>query len=89
MSLLEVAGLSIDVRRGEGALRLGSDVSFSIDAGKTLGIVGESGSGKSVTAMSLLRLLPSVAGISVLSGLRSMATKTATVRPLKNGPSLI
>ena len=64
MSLLEVAGLSIDVRRGEGALRLVSDVSFSIDAGKTLGIVGESGSGKSVTAMSLLRLLPSALGIS-------------------------
>ncbi|HYB56632.1 MAG TPA: ATP-binding cassette domain-containing protein, partial [Alphaproteobacteria bacterium] len=33
-------------------------VSFSLDAGETLAIVGESGSGKSVTALSLLQLLP-------------------------------
>jgi len=56
--LLEVDNLSIDVRRGDSSLRLVSDVSFSLDAGETLGIVGESGSGKSVTAMSLIRLLP-------------------------------
>ncbi|MBI1785101.1 ABC transporter ATP-binding protein, partial [Candidatus Sumerlaeota bacterium] len=37
-------------------------VSFSIDAGKTLGIVGESGCGKSVTALSILRLVPDPPG---------------------------
>ena len=57
--LLEVVGLGIDVQRSSGPLRLVGDVSFRIDAGRTLGIVGESGSGKSVTAMSLMRLLPS------------------------------
>ncbi|MCU1398370.1 MAG: hypothetical protein JWN62_1479 [Acidimicrobiales bacterium] len=57
-SLLEVDGLSIDVARGAGSLRLVDGVSFRLDAGQTLGIVGESGSGKSVTAMSLMRLLP-------------------------------
>ena len=62
--LLEVDNLSIDVRRGDGSLRLVSDVSFSLDAGETLGIVGESGSGKSVTAMSLIRLLPDALSIA-------------------------
>ncbi len=62
--LLEVSGLSIDVQRSGSPLRLVSDVSFRIDAGRTLGIVGESGSGKSVTAMSLMRLLPSALRIS-------------------------
>lgn len=40
------------------------DVSLSIAAGRTLGLVGESGSGKSMTALSLMRLLPSGAGFS-------------------------
>ena len=39
-------------------------VSFSVDAGEVVGIVGESGSGKSVTALSLLRLLPKTARIA-------------------------
>jgi peptide/nickel transport system ATP-binding protein len=56
--LLEVEHLSVDVRRGDQSIRLVRDVSFSVDAGRTLGIVGESGSGKSVSAMSLIRLLP-------------------------------
>ncbi|MCU1395009.1 MAG: dipeptide transporter ATP-binding protein [Ilumatobacteraceae bacterium] len=64
--LLEVDGLSIDVQRSNGPLRLVGDVSFRLDAGRTLGIVGESGSGKSVTAMSLMRLLPN--NLSIASG---------------------
>ena len=39
------------------------DVSFSIDKGRTLGIVGESGCGKTLTAMSILNLLPKNAEI--------------------------
>jgi oligopeptide/dipeptide ABC transporter ATP-binding protein len=38
-------------------------VSFSLDTGETLGVVGESGSGKTITAMSILRLLPAAARI--------------------------
>ena len=56
--VLDVVGLSVDLRRREGPLRLVSDISLSLSAAETLGVVGESGSGKSVTAVSIIRLLP-------------------------------
>ena len=45
--------------RRHGPARVIEDVSFSVEHGRTLGLVGESGCGKSVTAMSIIRLLPS------------------------------
>jgi oligopeptide transport system ATP-binding protein len=54
MSLLEVKDLSVAF----GARRVVDQVSFSLDRGETLALVGESGSGKSLTALSLLQLLP-------------------------------
>jgi peptide/nickel transport system ATP-binding protein len=56
--LLKVSDLAIDLQRSDGDVRLVEDVSFTLDRGKTLGIVGETGSGKSLTAASLIRLLP-------------------------------
>ncbi len=56
--LLEVKGLRTEFRTREGPVKAVNGVSFSIDEGEAVGIVGESGSGKSVTAMSILRLLP-------------------------------
>jgi len=50
-----------------GLLRAVDQVSFGIPSGKTVGIVGESGCGKSVTAMSIMRLLPQPSG-KVLGG---------------------
>jgi microcin C transport system ATP-binding protein len=55
MSLVEVENLSVAF----GTKRVVDDVSFTLDRGETLALVGESGSGKSVTALSLLQLLPS------------------------------
>ncbi len=54
MSLVEVENLSVAF----GAKRVVQGVSFILDRGETLALVGESGSGKSLTALSLLQLLP-------------------------------
>ena len=56
--LLEVKHLSTDFIQGNSQTQAVIDVSFTIAQGETLAIVGESGSGKSVTAHSILRLLP-------------------------------
>jgi oligopeptide/dipeptide ABC transporter ATP-binding protein len=58
MSLLEVAGLTTAFRTGSGEITAIDDVSFAVEAGEVLGIVGESGSGKSVTALTVMGLLP-------------------------------
>ncbi len=58
MSLLEVNDLSVNFRIENGVLEAVKRVAFSIDKGETLALVGESGSGKSVTALSIMQLLP-------------------------------
>ena len=55
--LLEVKNLHTFFKTKKGIVKAVNDVSYSLKAGKTIGIVGESGSGKSVSAMSILRLL--------------------------------
>ena len=62
--LLAVEGLSVEFRAtGHAPLRAIRDVRFAIAPGEALGVVGESGSGKSVTALSLLGLVPSPPGV--------------------------
>lgn len=60
--LIEVQGLKTDFTNEGIPMRIIDDVSFSIYKGEILGVVGESGSGKSVTARSILRLIPSPPG---------------------------
>jgi peptide/nickel transport system ATP-binding protein len=62
MATLEVRGLSTSffVKRGE--LHALQDISFSVERGQTLAIVGESGCGKSLTALSMMRLVPEPPG---------------------------
>ena len=57
MSLLEVNNLHTYFKTKKGIVKAVNNVTYSLEAGKTLGIVGESGSGKSVSAMSIIKLL--------------------------------
>ena len=57
-NIVEVRNLSIDFKVRDGSFKAVDDISFDIETNKTLALVGESGSGKSVTAMSIMQLLP-------------------------------
>ena len=84
MSLLEVENLSV----GFGPNCVVDRVSFTLDRGETLALVGESGSGKSMTALSLLQLLPP-GGVSggriVLDGQPVVGAPQTVLRELRGG----
>ena len=56
--MLEIRGLKVHFNTEDGVLHAVDGVDLGIDAGETLGVVGESGCGKSVTALTIMRLLP-------------------------------
>ena len=60
--LLDVRNLTTHFMTDEGPVRVVNDVSFEINEGETLGLVGESGCGKSVTALSIMGLVPTPPG---------------------------
>lgn len=65
--LLEIHDLVTSFKTDDGWVRAVDKVSFDVDAGKSIGLVGESGCGKTVTAMSIVDLLPKPSG-HVLEG---------------------
>jgi len=60
--LLEVKELHTEFRTGAGVVHAVDGISYTVDPGETVAIVGESGSGKSVSALSILRLIPDPPG---------------------------
>jgi len=58
LALLEVSGLRVGFKTGDGFVSAVNGLSYEVESGSTLGIVGESGSGKSVNALSIMGLIP-------------------------------
>jgi peptide/nickel transport system ATP-binding protein len=83
VALLEVDQLVTEFDTDEGQVRAVDRVSFSVEAGHTLGIVGESGCGKSVTALSIMRLLPQPMG-RIASGAVRFAGREISSLPLED-----
>ena len=63
-SILDVRDLTVKFFLDEGTVHAVNGVSFSVPAGRSVGIVGESGCGKTVSAYSITRLLPKTARVS-------------------------
>src|SRR4030042_1153189 len=61
-TLLSIQGLSVSFFTEDGVAKAVQDVSFKIKKGKTFALVGESGCGKSVSALAIMRLIPSPPG---------------------------
>jgi peptide/nickel transport system ATP-binding protein len=87
-AILDVKGLHTVFFTNAGLFRAVDDVSFSVGRGETLAIVGESGCGKSVTALSILRLVPNppgriVGGSIVFEGIDLMGLEEAKMRAIR------
>jgi peptide/nickel transport system ATP-binding protein len=82
MSLLEIENLRLSI----GGLPILKDIDLSIDAGEVLGLVGESGSGKSMTALTVMQLLPHgarAAGRVTFDGIDILAAPEAAMNRLR------
>jgi oligopeptide transport system ATP-binding protein len=86
--LLQVRNLTTKFGSGPGAVTAVNNVSFDVSAGETLAIVGESGSGKSVTALSILQLVPDppgriTAGEIIFDGIELTKLKEEEMRAIR------
>ena len=86
MALLEASDLSVRFHTDDGPIHAVDGVSFTLERSEVLAIVGESGCGKSVTAMSMLKLLPPTAAITgsvVFDGRELLTTDAASLRRIR------
>ena len=87
MPLLEVKNLRTTFRTEDGPVTAVNGLTFSLEAGQTLGIVGESGSGKSVTSLSIMRLLSRNAAVEAdainFNGENLMTKSEAEMRKIR------
>ena len=86
MALLEIRDLRVTFDTRAGQAKAVDGVDLSIDSGKTLGVVGESGCGKTMTALSVLRLVPPAAGLTgeiVFDGRNLLALSEREMRKVR------
>jgi oligopeptide/dipeptide ABC transporter ATP-binding protein len=85
LSLLEVTNLRVSFPTADGVVQAVRGVSFSVEAGRTIGIVGESGSGKTVLTQTLLGLAPGgeVSGQAMFDGANLLAMEPAQLRRIR------
>lgn len=81
MSLLEITELSLETGSADARRVLVDELSLSVDAGRTTVVVGESGSGKSLTALSVVRLLPEA--VRMTKGRVRLADTLLSALPLR------
>lgn len=84
MPLLEIKNLSLDI----GPFPILRDIDLTIDAGEIVGVIGESGSGKSMTALTVMQLLPAGAGSKgsvKLEGREVLGLPDAEMRKIRGG----
>ncbi len=90
-ALLEVRDLSTVFHLRSGDVRVVNDVSYRVEQGRSLAIVGESGCGKSISALSVMRLVPSpgdvVAGQVLFNGIDYCASRIRRYRQSVGGTS--
>ena len=79
--VLDVRGLRTHFHTRDGVVKAVDGVSLTLDRGETLGVVGESGCGKSVTALSIMRLVPPTAGRIVAGSIRFDDQELLTLEP--------
>ncbi len=79
--LLDIRGLRTQFFTDDGLARAVDGVSYSLERGETVGVVGESGCGKSVTALSILRLIPDPPGKIVEGEILFEGTNLLTLSP--------
>src|SRR5437588_5391295 len=77
--LLQIRNLSVAFRQGGREMLAADRVSFDIGKGETVALVGESGSGKSVTALSVMKLLPYPAAFHPSGSIRSKGKELLTM----------
>jgi len=79
--VLAVSDLRTHFHTRDGVVKAVDGVSLALERGETLGVVGESGCGKSVTALSIMRLVPPAAGRIVAGSIRFDGTELLTLKP--------
>jgi peptide/nickel transport system ATP-binding protein len=85
MPLLEVEDLTVSFNTPDGLVKAVRNVSFTVDAGKTLGIVGESGSGKSVSTQTIMGLTSGarISGRAMFEGQNLFAMEPNEIRAIR------